>query len=145
MMQAYPNSTAITVTLEATPNESDSNSADYTGSIIFFEMTTTATVPSFDDVQAEAQALMLDMAAVQAVVDGNPDIAPNQSARARVEQIIAGNMSAVALSNFTMVVATNNPSDVQVDQVELTETMEQYLTAGMMEKYPNAVKVLRVV
>jgi hypothetical protein len=50
-------------------------------------------------------------------------------------------MFAVALSNFTMVVATNNPSDVQ-DQVELTETMEQYLTAGMMEKYPNAVKVL---
>jgi hypothetical protein len=53
---------------------------------------------------------MLDMAAVQAVVDSNPDIAPIK-ARA-YEQIIVGNMFAVALSNFTMVVATNNPSDV---------------------------------
>jgi hypothetical protein len=44
-MQAYPNSTAITVALEATPNESDSNSGLYWLDHIF-EMTTTATVPS---------------------------------------------------------------------------------------------------
>jgi hypothetical protein len=121
MMQAYPNNTFETVTLEASPNESDSNSTEYTGSIVFFDATTLATVPSFEDVQAEAQALMLDMAAVQAAVDGNPDIAPNQSAHARVEQIIVGNISTVALSSFTVVLAA---PDV-VDQVQLTMTLEQ--------------------
>jgi hypothetical protein len=110
MMQAYPNTIFDTVTLEASPNESDSNSTKYSDSIVFF------------DVQAEAQALMLDMATVQAAVDGNPDIAPNQSARARIEQIIVGNMSAVALSSFTVVLVA---PDV-VDQVQLTMTLEQY-------------------
>jgi hypothetical protein len=142
MMQAYPKNTFVTVALEASPNESDSNTADYTGSIVFSETTTKVTAPSVEDVQAVVQALMLNMAAVQAAVDGNPDIAPNQSARARVEQIIAGNMSAVALSNFIMVVTTSNASLFPVDQAQLTETLEQYLTAGMMEKYPNAVEVL---
>jgi hypothetical protein len=146
MMQAYPNSTAVvTVTLEASPDPSNSNIMDYTGSINFFNATAKAMVPSFEDVQAVAQALILHMATVQAAVDANPDVTQSQNPTARVEQIIAGDMSAAALSNFTIVVTTNDTSVVPVHQAQLMGTLEQYLTASMMEKYPNSVEVtLRV-
>jgi hypothetical protein len=133
IMQAYPEDTAVTATLEGSPNPNNGNRVDYTGLIIV----TATTVPSLEDVQAEAQALLLDMAAVQAAVDGNPDISQDPNPTARVEQIVAGNMSVVALSSFTLVVVP-----VLVDRAQLTDTLEQYLTAGMMEKYPNAVDVI---
>jgi hypothetical protein len=134
MMQAYPNSASVRVILEASLSPSDSNSMDYSGLIVLI----TTAVPSVEVVQALAQVLLLDMAAVQAVVDNNPDVTPSPNPTARVEQIIVGNMSVVALSSFTMVVVA---PDV-VDPVQLTMTLEQYLAAGMMEKYPNAVEVL---
>jgi hypothetical protein len=69
---------------------------------------------------------MLDMAAVQAVVDSKSRHC-TKSKCAGAERIIVGNMFAVALSNFTMVVGENNPSDVQGTKSNSMETMEQYL------------------
>jgi hypothetical protein len=134
MMQAYPNSASVRVILEASVNPGDRNSMDYSGLIVLI----TTAAPSVGVVQALAQVLLLDMAAVQTAVDNNPDVTPSPNPTARVEQIIVGNMSVIALSSFTVVLVA---PDV-VDQVQLTMTLEQYLTTGMMEKFPNAVEVL---
>jgi hypothetical protein len=126
--EEYPN--VVAVTLSGSPNQMDpSNAVDYTGYVVF-----SGTAPPAEDVQALVQDLLLDAAAVQAAVDGNPAIGED----AVVEEFTVG--ARVALSNFT-VVLTSDDTDT-VDESQLTETLKDYLLAGIMQDFPTAVGVM---
>jgi hypothetical protein len=79
-METYPN--VVAVTLAGNPNQMKPiNGVDCTGHAVF-----SGTTPPAGDVQALAEALLLDMAALQAAVTGNPAIGQD----AVVAQVVVG-------------------------------------------------------
>jgi hypothetical protein len=105
------------------------NAVDYTGYVVF-----SGTAPPAGDVQALVQELLLNTAAVQAALDGNPAIGQD----AVVEEVTVG--ARVALSNV-MVIITTDDTDT-VDESQFTKTLEDYLVAGIMQEHPTAVDVM---
>jgi hypothetical protein len=131
IMEDYPN--AVSVTLDGIQGQMDQSIVvDYTGYVVFSE----TSPPSVQDVKSLEQELLLDITALQEVVDDNPAIGPN----ARVEEVATDENSAVALSDFTIVV-TSDDSD-PVDESQLTRTLQDYLAAGLMQDYPTLEAVM---
>jgi hypothetical protein len=131
IVEDYPN--AVSVTLDGSQGQMDQSIVvDYTGYVVFSE----TSPPSVQDVKSLEQELLLDITALQEVVDDNPAIGPN----VRVEEVTADDNSAVAQSDFTIVV-TSDDSD-PVDESQLTRTLQDYLTAGLMQDYPNLEAVM---
>jgi hypothetical protein len=110
-----------------------SSTVKYTGNVVFLS---TASSSSVQDVQSLEEELLLDLSAVQVEVDRNSVIGPN----VRVEEVTADDNSAVALSGFTVVV-TGDDND-PVDKAQLTKTLEDYLTAGLIQDYSNLEAVM---
>jgi hypothetical protein len=131
IVEDYPN--AVSVTLDGSQGQMDQSIVvDYTGYVVFSE----TSPPSVQDVKSLEQELLLDITALQEVVDDNPAIGPN----ARVEEVATDENSAVALSDFTIVV-TSDDSD-PVDESQLTRTLQDYLAAGLMQDYPTLEAVM---
>jgi hypothetical protein len=138
----YPNTASVTLNgMDSQSQMEQSSTVDYTGNIEF----ASSSAPSVGDILALEQGLLLDIAAVQAAVDANSAIGQN----VRVEQVAFSDKSAVALPGFSIVAIRNDsdPVDVAqlanpVDVTQLTTTLQDYLTAGILEGYPNAVAVV---
>jgi hypothetical protein len=93
-------------------NSSSSTVVDFSGYVDFSD----AMPPAFQEVQALEKALLLDLSGVQAAVESNSAIGEN----VRVEQVVAGNNSAVALSDFTTFVTadSNNGTSATIDEAQ---------------------------
>jgi hypothetical protein len=102
---------------------------DYTG----YEYVTVSnmTPPSAGEVESRlVRDLMLDLIIVQAAVDSNSDIGQN----VRVEEAVVGDDSVVALSDFPLVIRSDDINVVNQDQ--LARTLEDYLMTGLMQDSP---------
>jgi hypothetical protein len=137
IVEEYP--IVVAVILNGSQNQMDPmNAVDYTGYVLF-----SGTAPAAEDVQAKAVELLVELSAVQAAVDGNVAIGQD----ALVEQVVVGasgddvgtSTSVVSLSDFSIVVTSDVAGTVDEDQ--LTKTLEDYLTAGMMEEYTSSAVV----
>jgi hypothetical protein len=106
------------------------NAVDYTGYAIF-----SGTSQPAGAVQAKVEELLLDWTAVQEAVNDNPAIGQNlciqQVALDGSGGAVVASTSVVPLLDFSIVVTSD------VDNSRLTKTLEDYLTAGMMEEYPS--------
>jgi hypothetical protein len=135
MRDVYPNAVAVRLQpprLRQRRKLQKTSTVDYTAMIGF----SSTVPPPAQDVQALEQALLLDIAAVQAAVGANLAIGQN----VRVEQVAFDDKSAVALPGFSMVI-TSDDSD-QVNESQLTKTLEDYLTAGLVQDYPDVEDVM---
>jgi hypothetical protein len=144
MMEKFPNAGEVLLSGTAlnfnNGGGQSSTALDYSGYVLFSD----ATPPSFRDVQAWQQELLLDLIDVQDAVDGNPAIGQDTS----VDQVavdgsgsqVGASTSAVALPDFSIVVNTRNGTD-PVNQAELAITLQGYLKAGIMEAYTSVVAV----